>query len=168
MRKRDLRALEFDKVLDLIVALAVSEPGRAAVAELAPITDPDAVRERLRAAAELAELRAHAGSIPIGEFSDQRNLLLAAAREGAILGGGALVTIRDFVLAARHLTAFMRSRVEPYPLTAALANSLVAPKELADAMLSALADDGGLLDDASPELKQLRNRLRESRLDLES
>ena len=46
--------------------------------------------------------------------------------------------------------------------------NLVAPKELADAMLRALADDGGLLDDASPELKRMRTRLRDERLDLET
>jgi DNA mismatch repair protein MutS2 len=44
----------------------------------------------------------------------------------------------------------------------------VAPKELADALLRALADDGGLLDDASPELRRLRTRLRDERLELET
>src|SRR5260370_40785286 len=62
----------------------------------------------------------------------------------------------------------MRSRVDPFPHRGALAGMLVAPKELADAMLSALADDGGLLDEASPALHRLRNRLREGRLDLEA
>ena len=47
-------------------------------------------------------------------------------------------------------------------------NNLLAPKELADAMLSALADDGALLDDASPELKRLRSRLRDERVELEA
>ncbi|HTW87687.1 MAG TPA: Smr/MutS family protein, partial [Candidatus Binataceae bacterium] len=96
------------------------------------------------------------------------DLILAAARGGAVLDGAALVRIRDFVLASRHLAGFMRARVEPYPHLGALAGMLVAPKELADAMLSALADDGGLLDDASAELFRLRNRLREGRLDLEA
>ena len=43
---------------------------------------------------------------------------------------------------------------------AATAQNLAAPKELADALLGALADDGGLLDEASPQLARLRNRLR--------
>jgi DNA mismatch repair protein MutS2 len=168
MRERDLRALEFDKVLEVVKGLAASEPGRAAVAAIAPASDADEVRDRLRIAAELVELRGHAGALPVGEFTDQRDLLLAAARGGAVLDGSSLVRIRDFVLAARHVAAFMRSRVEPFPHLAALASMLVAPKELADAMLAALADDGGLLDDASPELNRLRNRIREGRLDLEA
>ncbi|MBF6568464.1 MAG: endonuclease MutS2 [Candidatus Binataceae bacterium] len=168
MRNRDLRALEFDKVLEIAEGFAVSAPGRDAVRDLAPSRDRDQVRERLRTAAELAELRLHSGSLPVGEFTDQRGLILAAAREGAVLDGASLVRIRDFVLAARHLSAFMRSRVEPYPHLSTIAAMLVAPKELADAMLSALADDGGLLDDASPELHRLRKRLREGRLDLET
>ena len=67
-----------------------------------------------------------------------------------MLDGDALVKIRDFVAGRAHVAAFMRSRVEPRPHLAAIVQNLVAPKELADALLGALADDGGLLDEASP------------------
>ena len=79
MRKRDLRALEFDKVLALLTPLAVSEPGQRKVAALAPATDADEVRRRLRATSELVELRAHAGSLPMGELKDQTPLFGVAA-----------------------------------------------------------------------------------------
>src|SRR5215472_4422028 len=168
MRERDLKALEFDKVLHLVMEHAASEPGREAIAQLHPSTDAVEVRDRLRAGAEMVELRSHAGTLPMREFADQRNLLLAASRAGAVLDGMSLVTVRDFVLASRTLGAFLRSRVERLPHLAALHHNLLAPKELADAMLSALADDGGLLDDASPELRRLRTRLRDGRADLEA
>jgi len=168
MRERDLKALEFDKVIALVTAMAVSEPGRDVVARSRPSTDPGRVRERLRATAELLDLRAHSGSVPIDDFADQRALLLAAAPEGAVLNGESLVRIRDFVVAARTAAAFLRSRVESRPHLAAIVQNLVAPKELADALLGALADDGGLLDEASPELKRLRTRLRDERLELET
>ncbi len=167
MRARDLKALEFDKVLSLVSALAASEPGRREVAALTPSTDPDTVRRRLRASAELVQLRAHAGSLPIGEFKDQHQFFGVAAMEGATLDGKSLLEVRQFVLAARHLEAFLRSRCERFPAVAQLASSLLAPKELADALLKALAEDGGLLDDASRELKRLRTRLRDERADLE-
>ncbi|MGH7932362.1 MAG: endonuclease MutS2, partial [Candidatus Binataceae bacterium] len=168
MRERDLSALEFDKIIALLAATAVSEPGRQALEGLRPSSDAAEVRERLRATAELVELRAHSGSVPVDEFADQRALLLAVAPDGAVLGGPALVRIRDFVIAARTAKAFLRSRVETLPHVAAITQNLVAPKELADALLAALADDGGLLDDASPELKRLRTRLRDERLELET
>ena len=168
MRERDLKALEFDKVIHLVMESCASEPGRDATAALGPSIEPVEVRARLRATAEMVELRGHSGSIPIHEFVDQRPYLLAAARVGAILGGEALVKVRDFVVASRHVAGFLRSRVERYPHVAALVNNLLAPKELADAMLSALADDGALLDDASPELKRLRTRLRDERAELEA
>src|SRR6516165_5579913 len=140
MRERDLKALEFDKVVGLLTALAVSQPGRDALADLHPATEPTEVRRRLRAVAELVDLRSHSGSLPLDEFVDQRSLLLAAAPQNAVLDGPALVQIRDFVVAART----------------------------AEALLRALADDGGLLDDASPELKRLRTRLRDERQELET
>ncbi len=167
MRSRDLRALEFDKVLALVTALAVSEPGRRRVAALAPSIDPGEVRRSLRATGELTELRAHAGALPIDEFKDQNQLFGVAAMEGATLDGKSLLDVRQFVLAARHLEAFLRSRCERFPAVAELVASLLAPKELADALLKALADDGGLLDDASRELRRLRTRLRDERAELE-
>ncbi|MGH7987304.1 MAG: endonuclease MutS2 [Candidatus Binataceae bacterium] len=168
MRERDLKALEFDKVITLVAALAVSPPGRVTVEQLGPSADPGEVRARLRATAELVQLRSHSGAVPLDEFSDQRDLLLAVAPQGAVLGGLALLRIRDFVVAARTAETFLHSRVEHLPLLGALVRNLVAPKELADALLGSLADDGALLDDASPELKRLRTRLRDERLDLET
>lgn len=168
MRERDLKALEFDKVIHLVTEFCASGPGREATVALHPSTDPGEVRRRLDSTAEMAGLRSHAGSIPIGEFTDQRPYLLAAARAGAVLGGEALVKVRDFVVGSRNVSSFIRSRVEPFPHVGALARNLLAPKELADAMLSALADDGTLLDDASPELKRIRHRLRDERADLEA
>jgi DNA mismatch repair protein MutS2 len=166
MRERDLKALEFDKVMTLVMGMAASAPAREVLARVRPAVDADIVRDRLRATAEMAELRQHTGSIPIQEFSDLRGLFLAAARDGAILDGESLVKIRDFVLSSRHVQSFIRSRVEPFPHVAAIAANLLAPKELADALLKALADDGQLLDDASPLLNRLRNRLRAERVDL--
>jgi DNA mismatch repair protein MutS2 len=168
MRERDLKALEFDKVIALVRGFAASEPGRRALDALRPSGDPGAVRDRLRATAELLDLRGRSGSVPIDEFDDQRPHLLGAAPEGAVLNDASLVRIRDFVIAARTAEAFLRSRIETRPRLAAIVHNLVAPKELADAMLRALADDGGLLDDASPELKRLRTRLRDERLELET
>ncbi len=168
MRERDLRSLEFDKVIGLVAGFAVSEPGREAVRRLRPSTEREVVRDRLRASAEMVELRGHTGALPLAEFPDLRALFLAAAREGAVLDGESLVKIRDFVLGSRHVASFMRSRVEPFAHVAALAANLLAPKELADSLLKALADDGSLLDDASPELNRLRNRLREERVELEA
>jgi DNA mismatch repair protein MutS2 len=168
MRERDLKALEYEKLIAIVRSFAVSEPGRQRVAALRPSTNETDVRDRLRTTAELTELRARSGSVPIDDFIDQRELMLTVAPENAVLGGEALVRIRDFVIAARSAEAFLRSRVETLPHLGALVRNLLAPKELADGLLRALADDGGLLDDASPELKRLRNRMRDQRLDLET
>ncbi len=168
MRQRDLRVLEFHKVIGLVAALAASTPGRRALEALRPSADAAEVAARLEAAAEMVSLRAHAGALPMQEFADQREILLAAARAGAVLDGAALLCVRDFVIVARQVAIFMRSRVESYPHLSSMAQNLAAPKELADALLGALADDGGLLDEASPQLLRLRTRLRAERVELEA
>ena len=85
-----------------------------------PSADAAEVRGGFDATAEMAELRSHSGSIPIGEFADQRPYLLAAARDGAVLDGEALVKVRDFIVGSRHVSGFLRSRVERFPHVAAL------------------------------------------------
>ncbi len=168
IRQRDLQLLEFDKVLARVRDFALSEPARRIIESLRPATDRDEVQKRLRATAEMVSLRSRAGAIPLSEFADQSALLLAASREGAILDGRSLVMIRDFALVARDVAVFMRSRTGNYPLLDALVADLLVPTELVDELLKALADDGELLDDASPELKRLRTELRERRLELEA
>ena len=140
------------------------------VGALAPSTDPDEVRRRLGATGEMVALRAHAGSLPMRRIQGPGESVVRGRRDGRAptLDGKSLLEVREFVLAARHLEAFMRSRVRALSAVAELARSLLAPKELADALLKALADDGGLLDDASRELKRLRTRLRDERAELES
>jgi DNA mismatch repair protein MutS2 len=168
IRERDLQVLEFDKVVRRLREFAVSEPGRRLIDSLRPATDAHQVRARLRASAEMTALRAQAGTPPLSEFASQTPLLLAAAREGAVLDGRSLVMVRDFALVARAVQVFMRSRVEHYSHVAVLAANLTVPAELVDAMVKALADDGALADDASPQLKRLRTRLRDERLELEA
>jgi DNA mismatch repair protein MutS2 len=168
MRERDLQAIEFDKVRTLVRELCASEPGRRQIDRLNPLRDRAEVRARLRTTAEMAELRSHSGNVPIAEFDDLTSILIASARQGSMLDGASLLRVRDFVIGARHTEAFLRSRVEHFPGVAAIVNDLLAPKELADALLKSLADDGGLLDDASPELKKIRYRLRGERLELET
>ena len=155
MRERDLRVLEFHKAIGLVAALAASESGRRAMEMLRPAGDPAEVAVRLRVTAEMVSLRGHAGALPMQEFADQREVLLAAARERRATASRCSRCATS-CSAARHVAAFMCSRVEPYPHLAAAAQNLAAPKELADALLGALADDGGLLDEASPQLARLR------------
>ncbi len=168
IRERDLLVLEFDKVIRRLRDFAVSEPGRRTIESLRPATNGEQVRTRLRASAEMAALRAQAGPLPLSEFAAQTPLLLAAAREGAVLDGRALVTVRDFARVARAVHGFLRSHLTHYPLIAALAANVVVPADLLNALVKALADDGALVDDASPQLSRLRNRLREERLELEA
>ena len=81
MRERDLKALEYDKVIALVREFAVSEPGRRAIAGLRPSADAAVVRERLRATAEMTGLRSRSGAVPIEDFDDQHEHLLGAAPE---------------------------------------------------------------------------------------
>src|SRR4029077_12663720 len=65
MRERDLKALEFDKVMAIVMGLAASEPAREVLSRLRPSIDIETVKERLRASAEMSALRQHTGAIPI-------------------------------------------------------------------------------------------------------
>ena len=74
MRERDLKALEFDKVIHLVTERCASDPGARQSRNCARQSTPPKCSAGLTATAEMVELRSHAGSIPISEFTDQRRI----------------------------------------------------------------------------------------------
>lgn len=162
-----LRVLEFPRVLDLIAREATSEPGAARVRALRPRQDPDAAREALLAAEEMAAflLREDGwapGPIPglAGAFRRLRVADSVLDPEPLRLTGVLLATARR---ARRNLLSGDTSGRERL---AALAERLVREPELQERLARSFDEAGEVADGASAELRRLRRDLRARRADL--
>ena len=156
-----LRLLEFDQVRQRLVGYARTVLGRERAEDLAPVSDPLEIANRQQETAE-ARLFLDTGSpssgLEFGPGVDLREYVQRAMLGGA-LRGEELHEIQELAGAAAHNRRNLYRR-EDLPLLAGLAQNLPDLSGLEQAIRSAISPAGEVLDDASPNLRQLR---RESR-----
>lgn len=160
MRERDLSALEFDKVLHLLAGYTLSSAGHEACQTLTPQIDPDTVEAVSERTWQFFRLLEEHLSIPLRQFPDIRPALEWAAHVGAALEGQRLVQILDVLALSRTLATFFRRQASGYDHLRDLPETLLTFPMLEDTLQRCLEDTGQLKDEASPELRSLRRRLR--------
>ena len=86
MNERNLRVLEFPKILEMLSALAVSDMGREAARALRPSGDAATVRRWQAETDEATSVIAYGGGSPMAWFTDVRPFLkLAKATISTVL-----------------------------------------------------------------------------------
>ena len=160
MRDRDLAALEFDKVLQLLANDAVSSAGREACLAIRPQTVADRVHFEGERAWQFFRLLEEHLSLPLREFPDVRPALQWAAQVGASLEGSRLLEVLEVAASSRTLSTFFRRQAAGRDHLADFPDRLLTFPELEDTLRRCLDERGHLKDEASPELRSLRRRFR--------
>ncbi|WP_243311136.1 endonuclease MutS2 [Fundidesulfovibrio agrisoli] len=161
MEQRTLTQLEFSKVLGHLARLAVSESGGRACLDVAPLGNPG----ELAAAQEL--LRQGAACVAdtglrLQSFPPLEGVFHYLSQAHRTLDADGLWAVREVLDAVQAL----RERFENQPANPRwplLAESVLArpwPSRLHPALKRCLAKDGGLRDEASPELFSVRQEIR--------
>ena len=156
-----LRALEFDRIVEAVGRFALTPAGRARLADLAPQTDPSTVRGALAATGETAAFLAEA-QIGLQASADFETTLEALSVDGRALEPFQLQSLATF-LGSIETTAAAIRRAKQSNVLRALADATASfEREIAD--IRRKIDPGGeVVDDASPELRAIRDRLRKQR-----
>ncbi len=160
MRDRDLQTLEFDKVVQLLSACALSSAGQEACLGLRPQTEMERVEAESHRAWQFFRLLAEFPAFPFQSFPDVRSSLQWAVHEGAVLTGQQLLEVLELLRLSRILASFFQRLPEGYEPLGDLLTRLSAFPELEDSLNRCLTSEGQLTDDASPELSMLRARRR--------
>ncbi len=160
MRERDLLALEFDKVLHLLAGCTLSSAGYEACLSISPFTDLDEVEAASERTWQFFRLLEEQLTMPIREFPDIRPALEWANHAGAALEGQRLLQILDVMALSRALATFFRRQAGNYNRLRDLPERLVSFPTLEDTLRRCLDETGQLKDEASPELRSLRRRVR--------
>jgi DNA mismatch repair protein MutS2 len=144
-----------------VSSLARTPPGRAAVLSLAPALEETRVAALLAETAEATGFRIRHGRLPLAGLDDVGPALDALASAG---GSGAPEDFRPILRAARASEAVRRALAKADgPILASHGARLPSFVELLGRAARLFAEDGGLKDDASPELAAIRTRLRRRR-----
>jgi DNA mismatch repair protein MutS2 len=163
VRPRDLKALEFEVVVERLAALASSPGGKELCRSIAPTSDQQVAAAAIETTWQCLRLIERSGAIPLGEFPDIRTSLSRAAHEGFVLDGNSLVEVRAVLQAARDAQAFLQKHAREFPRLADLPARLVLLAPLRTTLERTLDADGGVTDDASDELAEVRRTLRRLR-----
>ena len=164
MHEGTLQALEFDRVVAAVRSLALTPLGTTALARLAPATDVDKVAATLSATSEgVAYLEAN-GSFALDAPADLEQIIAGLAVEGRLVEPLQLIGLARFLASMDTVrSAFDNASGGPYPaLETVIAGTHSFKGEVA-AIRAAIDPEGEVLDDASPKLRTLRDRLRRQR-----
>ena len=158
-----LALLEFDPIRQQLAGYARTLLGREYALALTPTTDYQEIVRRQQETAEARRFIDTGGSGPSLEFGPGADLREYAQRAGlgGLLRGGELNEIRQLAQAVGHNRNSLRRRAD-LPLLSALAANLPDLSGLERAIRDAVSPAGELLDDASPQLRQLRRASRDA------
>ena len=163
MHHSALRALEFDQIVEAVGRLAQTPPGAARLAQLRPAHDAREVAAALADTAETARFLSGSGEILLRAPADLDAILTALAVEGRALEPLALLGLGTLLDSIDAASAGIRRQRASFPLLAAAVETTASfERETADVRRK-IDPSGDVVDDASPELKSLRERLRKQR-----
>lgn len=157
------RALEFDRVVDAVRRFALTPMGDARLARLAPSADPHKVAEQLAATTEATRFVAAHGSFPLNAPDDLFAILDALAVEKRALEPGRLLALSAFFESVESTRAAIRTVSSVCPRLDAVSAPIASFRSEVEQTRARIDPSGELLDDASPALRSVRDRLRKQR-----
>ena len=165
MGDRNLELLEFHKIREILAGFTSFSASRELALDLAPLSDEEDVRLRLRQSTEARRLLSLSPDFHIGEVVDIREMVKMAAR-GKVLDPKSLLEIQKTLGAAHRLGNHLVNLPGELPLLSGLARDIVTLDQLQKDIDGCLSPTGDLLDTASPKLASVRRRMRGVRQEL--
>ena len=157
------RTLEFDRIVDAVTALALTPLGSASLSELVPSTDPKVVVAAQAATSETVTFLERHPLFPLRAGDALPEALDALDVIGRPLEPLQLRMVADFVDSVDQSRSGIARAGDDFPILRELVATVTAFKSEVAAVRDAIDPGGEVLDGASPELKRIRNELRQKR-----
>jgi DNA mismatch repair protein MutS2 len=163
MQASALEALEFDRIVALVTAMAVTHPGRGRLTALQPMTETAQVIAAQRSTTEGTRFLSDHPGFPLRGPSDLEAILGGLGVEGRALEPLRLLGLTEY-LESIEQTRSAILRVGPsFPILSRLVAAIASFKqEIADVRRK-IEPSGDVADNASPLLASLRDRIRKQR-----
>lgn len=165
MNEKNLKRLEYFKILEQLVSFAASPLGRERILALRPIFDSPVICRWQDEVSEGRKLLRLDPTAEMGGWKDIRSQLQRVGR-GAVLEPKELIATADTLTAGRIIKGFFSERQEEYPLLDIYAFSITPLPDLEKQIKKAIMPDGEISDQASPLLTQIRRKLAKAQLDI--
>ncbi len=161
MDEKTLHTLEFLKVLERLAGYAAFSVSAELALKLRPTSQLEEAQRRQALTSEARRLLSVSVDFSIGGARDIRPSVERAQRAG-VLEGTELVDVKNTQIVARQLARTFERQEELYPHLSTIAERLLPPPGLVDAISRALSERGEVLDSASEKLGNIRRELKTS------
>ena len=169
MHEGTLRALEFDRIVEAVRSFALTPLGASQLSKLRPIQEPHGVQEALAATSESVTFLEANPLLALQAPRDLEQILAILTTEGRPLDGQQLIGLADFLASIQAVrTAVSRATGGPFPILRNVLKDCRSFDREVTAIRAAIDPAGLVVDDATPELRAVRNRLRKQRNRLRS
>jgi DNA mismatch repair protein MutS2 len=158
-----LQALEFDRIVEALASFAATPLGAARLAAIRPQTDPRRVASLLGATTEGVRFLDTEGRFPLRAPADLDAILAALAIEGRPLEPLRLVGFAEFLESTDTARAAIRRTAPAFPALRAIVETTASFKGEIAEVREKIDASGGVVDNASAELRSVRDRLRRLR-----
>ncbi|MDR1989434.1 MAG: endonuclease MutS2 [Acidobacteriaceae bacterium] len=158
-----LRALEFDRIVDAVCRVALTPMGEARLAQLAPSTDRAAVAHLLAETTETVRFVTAHGGFAIRGSQDLPDIFGALGVEARALDAIHLLTLATFLDSIDDVRVAIRRVAAEFPLIDRASGAIAAFRGEIAQTRRAIDPAGDVVDDASPALRSIRDRLRKQR-----
>ncbi len=157
--EQSLKALEFDKLREMLVNLAGSEESRELLSELSPSQSLKWVKEELKRVEEARGFIERGSSIGGGGLKDIRPLLKKIAVVGSSLIPEELLAVLHHLRVHHSTRRILDKDRNEMRLICRIARPLEPLPDLESRLESCLTPEGSIRDKASPELSRLRRSI---------
>ena len=169
MQARTLRALEFDRIIEVVQGLALTPLGAVELRQLRPLTDPRSAKMALSTTTECVRYLDTNAPIGLQATEDLEPALAALAVVGHALEPPQLLALADFLASVgRVRKAVGEAAGGPYPALRTILDGCRRFDSEVDEIRSKIDATEGVRDNASVALKAMRDRLRKQRNRLRS
>jgi DNA mismatch repair protein MutS2 len=164
MHPGTLRALEFDRIVEVVRGLAVTPLGEARLRDLAPMTVASDVEHALALTSEAARFLVDCPGFPLRAPAELEDILENLAVDGRALDAAALATLAVFLESVDQCSLTVRRAAHGnFPRLLAIAGAVVSFEREVAEVRRTIDPTGEVFDHASPELRAIRDRLRKQR-----
>ena len=163
MNQRSLRVLEYNKIINKLVTLAISARGKQMCKDLTPTSDYVTICKGLEETGEALKFRMMAGGLPLGGIRDIAPSLKRADM-GGVLSVEEIYGIGEFIYVCRKVASYAKSveRREALPIVDPAFERITPIAALEAEITRAIANERDVADDASPKLSDIRRGIKVS------
>jgi len=156
---KSIKILEFDKILNMLASVALTEGAKKKAFALQPTSNIDGVRRRQGFTADAKKMAEIKGAPSFGNMPDILDYV-EKAEKNYVLSPREILDVASVLHTVRSLIEYIKSdALQRCPLTEFF-DALVPNKSLEDRIFRAIIGEDMIADEASPALADIRRKIR--------